>query len=60
MIDQVQVPYAETGLHHFDKISFTGFTGSCQKSGIASDENFVKMTSFLFQWISDVTDTASI
>ena len=37
---------------HFDEILITGCTGSCQMttSSAANDENFVKMTTFSFQW----------
>ena len=36
--------------HHFDEIFITGCTGCCQMTcGAASEENFIKMTTFLLQ-----------
>ena len=40
---------AEMEYLQFDEIFITGCTGNCQTTSVASEENFVKMTTFSFQ-----------
>ena len=54
MIVRVQMQQSlKRKCRHFDEISITGYTESCHLTtfGAASHKNFVKMTTFLFQWL---------